>query len=206
MFYEVSRGHGLKYNPFKGCIVPRPIAWISSVSPEGVTNLAPYSYFNAVAEKPPIVMFASGGAKEGADKDSLRNIEATGEFVVNIVSVEQKEQMMQTSTSLPYRVSEIDHFQIPVVASRLVKPPRVASSPVSLECRYLSTMQLPKESEDLSNKVVFGQVVAVHINDAVMTEGRVDIKKLRPLCRLGYKEYSAILDSFELERPVAAPK
>jgi flavin reductase (DIM6/NTAB) family NADH-FMN oxidoreductase RutF len=201
MFYEVNKGHGLKYNPFKGCIVPRPIAWISSISLDGVTNLAPYSYFNAVAEKPPIVMFASGGAKEGGDKDSLRNIEETKEFVVNIVSSEQRVQMIQTSTSLPYQESEIDYFQIPVAPSNLVKPPRVATSPVSLECRYLKTIQLPKESEDVSNKVVFGEVVAVHIDDEVMTDGKVDIRKLKPLCRLGYKEYSVILDSFELERP-----
>ena len=201
MFYEVSKGHGLKYNPFKGCIVPRPIGWISSISKEGITNLAPYSYFNAVAEKPPIVMFASGGAKEGVDKDSLRNIEETGEFVVNIVSLEQKEQMIQTSSALAFNESEIEHFNIQVIPSQLIKPPRVASSPVSLECRYLQTLQLPKESDELSNKVVFGEVIAVHIDDKVLTDGKVDIRKLKPLCRLGYKEYSVILDSFELERP-----
>ena len=201
MFYEVKNGHGLKLNPFKGCIVPRPIAWISSISEEGITNLAPYSYFNAVAEKPPIVMFASGGAKEGADKDSLRNIESVGEFVVNIVSLDQKDEMLKTSSILAYNESEIEHFKIETLPSRLVKPPRVANSPINLECRYLSSVQLPKTSDEVSNKVVFGEVVAVHIEERVMTDGRVDIRKLQPLCRLGYKEYAAILDAFELDRP-----
>jgi flavin reductase (DIM6/NTAB) family NADH-FMN oxidoreductase RutF len=201
MFYEVDKGHGLQFNPFKGCIVPRPIAWISSISPDGITNLAPYSYFNAVAEKPPIIMFASGGKKSSADKDSLRNIEATGEFVVNIVSLGQKAQMMETSAALPYNESEIEHFHIQTLPSRLIKPPRVRASPINLECKYLSTIQLPKASEDVSNKIVLGEVIAVHIDDAVMTDGKVDIAKLQPLCRLGYKEYSVILSSFELHKP-----
>ena len=201
MYYEVKNGHSLKHNPFKGCIVPRPIAWISSISEEGITNLAPYSYFNAVAEKPPIIMFASGGAKEGADKDSVRNIEATGEFVVNIVSLDQKDEMIKSSAVLAYNESEFEYFKIDNLPSKLVKPPRVARSAINLECKYLSTVQLPKDSDDLSNKVIFGQVVAVHIDERVMTDGKVDIRKLKPLCRLGYKEYAAILDAFELERP-----
>ena len=128
MYYEVKNGHSLKHNPFKGCIVPRPIAWISSISEEGITNLAPYSYFNAVAEKPPIIMFASGGAKEGADKDSVRNIEATGEFVVNIVSLDQKDEMIKSSAVLAYNESEFEYFKIDNLPSKLVKPPRVARS------------------------------------------------------------------------------
>jgi len=131
----------------------------------------------------------------------LRNIESVGEFVVNIVSLDQKDEMLKTSSILAYNESEIEHFKIETLPSRLVKPPRVANSPINLECRYLSSVQLPKTSDEVSNKVVFGEVVAVHIEERVMTDGRVDIRKLQPLCRLGYKEYAAILDAFELDRP-----
>lgn len=201
MYYEIKKGHSLKYNPFKGCIVPRPIAWITSISSEGITNLAPYSYFNAVAEYPPIIMFSSGGMKEGFDKDSLRNIEATGEFVVNIVSFEQKDEMIKTSSSLAYGESEIDKFNIATLPSRLVSPPRVAHSPINLECRYLQTLQLPRSKADVSNKVVFGEVIAIHIDDNILTDDKVDISKLKPLCRLGYKEYAVVTEPFELIRP-----
>jgi len=202
MFFEIKNDSGLKYNPFKGCIVPRPIAWISSISKEGITNLAPYSYFNAVAEHPPIVMFASGGKKGDDDKDTIRNIEDTKELVVNIVSLSQKDDMIKTSTPIGYNVSEIDHFKIETLSSNLVKPPRVALSPINLECKYLQTLQLPTDNDKVSNKVVFGQVIAIHIDDKIMTDGKVDITKLKPLCRLGYKQYSAIIDSFDLERPI----
>ena len=202
MFYEPAKNnHGLKYNPFKGCIVPRPIAWISSMSKDGVTNLAPYSYFNAVAEHPPILMFATGSKKGIEEKDSLRNIEQTKEFVVNIVSASQVEEMLASSLSLEYGVSEIDHFKIATVPSQLIKPPRVKNSLVQMECIYLQTVKLPKSNDKVSNKVIFGEVVGIHIDDSIIFDDMVDIKKLQPVCRLGYKQYSVVETFFELERP-----
>ena len=202
MFYETRlNNHGLKYNPFKGCIVPRPIAWISSISKEGINNIAPYSYFNAVAEKPPIIMFASGGKVEGRDKDSLTNILETKEFVVNIVSLGQKDLMLASSSPIFPHVSEFEAFGIKTVASKLIKPLRVAESLIQLECIYLQCVELPVENDKVSNKVIFGQVIGIHIDDSIIINDQVDITKLLPLCRLGYKQYSVIDSFFELNRP-----
>jgi len=202
MFYETDGPHGLPHNPFKSCIVPRPIGWISSVSPDGVVNLAPYSFFNGVAETPPMVMYASGARVPAGDKDSLANIEATGEFVVNIATWDLREQMNQSSGAYPPEVDEMAVVGLETVPSRLVRPPRVKASPIHLECRHHQTVEIPCARPNARNAVVFGRVVGVHIDDAVLTDGHVDMAKVRPIARLGYMDYTRVDMVFTMERPV----
>lgn len=197
MFYNTKlNDHKLPYNPFKACVVPRPIGWISTQNDQGIVNLAPYSYFNAVSDVPPIVMFSSSVHPDGVEKDSLRNIEASGEFVVNIASYGSHEQVNLSSSNLPYGVSEADHFNIEMLRSILVKPPRVKSAFVSLECKHLKTVAL----EPSSCKMILGEVVGIYIDDNVLTDGKVDIAKLRPIARLGYNEYAVIDKVFKMTR------
>lgn len=202
MFYETKdNNHNLPYNPFKACVVPRPIGWISSLDRNGVVNLAPYSYFNAVADVPPIVMFASAFKEDGSEKDTLKNIKETGEFVVNIATYELREKVNLTSTLLDHGVSEADRFDISLISSKIIKTPRVKDSPINLECQYLKTVELLVGKTRASAQVVFGHVVGVHIEDSVLVNGRVDIKKLSPIARLGYDEYAAIREIFKMKRP-----
>ncbi|MEE8285339.1 MAG: flavin reductase family protein, partial [Gammaproteobacteria bacterium] len=137
MFYETKDHHGLKHNPFKSLVVPRPIGWVSSQDRNGVVNLAPYSFFNAVASEPPIVMFSSNGAHgEGGYKDSVSNVQDTGEFVCNLATWENREAMNTTSTMVARSVDEFELSGLTPVPSKLVNPPRVKESPVHLECKY----------------------------------------------------------------------
>jgi len=191
MFYEPARGHGLPRDPFKAILVPRPIGWISTISPGGVVNLAPFSFFNAVAEDPPIVYFSPGGRKPDRPfKDSRINAEATGEFVVNIVSYDLREPMNATSATLPAEVSEMEVVGLTPAPSVLVKPPRVAESPAHFECRYLRTVAM-----------VLGEVIGVHIRDDILRDGRVDVALLRPVARLGYSQYTVVERHFSMIFP-----
>ena len=193
MFYDTAKNnHNLPYNPFKSCIVPRPMGWISSISENGVTNLAPYSYFNAVADIPPMVMFASGFNGDGSQKDTIRNIEITEEFVVNIATFKTIEAMSLSSASLPYEESEINAFQIQTIPSLTVRPPRIKESPINLECRYIKTVNLNLDEYKASSQIVIGHVVGIHIADELLVNGKIDITKLEPLARLGYNEYAVI--------------
>lgn len=188
---------------FKACIVPRPIAWVSSRSKEGFLNLAPFSYFNAVADRPPMVMFATTDAhREGGAKDSQRNIEETKEFVVNIATYPLREYVNLTSADLLRQESEFDFAKIEQEPSDFVSVPRVKDSPIHLECVYHTTISLPKDNDNVVNCLVIGRVVGIHVNESVVTGGRIDIKKLQPIARLGYKDYAKIsLDTFSLDRP-----
>ncbi len=208
MYYEPGKSdHGLARDPFKALVVPRPIGWISSVDPEGVVNLAPYSYFNAVATDPPIVMFCPGGRLgTGAMKDSRRNVEATGEFVVNIVPYALREAMNATSAEVGPEVDEFALAGLTPLPARLVRPPRVAGAPVHLECRHLRTVELPCNDPASSNAAVFGTVVAIHIDDSIIVDGRVDVRRFRPVARLGYMDYTSVEEVFEMIRPGASPK
>ena len=180
--------HGLRHNPFKALVAPRPIGWISTLSPTGVVNLAPYSYFNAVADVPPMVMFSSTGVKH-----SQINAEATGEFVANIVSFELREAMNATSADVGPEISEAELAGLAMVPSVLVKPPRVARAPAALECKYLKTVALTGRDGVASESVmVIGEVVGVYIADAFIVGGKVDLAKLRPLARLGYADYTLV--------------
>ena len=144
MFYETKNHHGLKHNPFKSLIVPRPIGWVSTMDREGVVNLAPYSFFNGVCSDPPTVMFASEGSHvDGAFKDSATNVGETGEFVCNIATWELRDAMNATSAHVPRSVNEFELAKLTPAPARLVTPPRVAESPVHLECTHLQTVELP---------------------------------------------------------------
>ncbi|HEY9536547.1 MAG TPA: flavin reductase family protein [Kiloniellaceae bacterium] len=206
MFYDTRTGdHGLPHDPFKACVVPRPIGWITSMNEAGSVNLAPYSFFNGVAGDPPCVMFAPGGRKADGppdgSKDSLANVERTGEFVCNVVTWDLREAMNVTSAPAPAGVDEAAVAGLEMVPSRLVRPPRAKASPVHLECRYLQTVDLPSAVPGTRNAVVFGQVIGIHIDESVLTNGKVDIAKLKPVSRLGYMDYCVVEDVFAMARP-----
>ena len=199
MFYRPENGHGLPHNPFNAIVSPRPIGWISSRDADGVRNLAPYSFFNAVAYAPPQVMFASTSAKDDQDntKDSVANIRDTGVFCVNIVEYAARDVMNRTSATLPRGVDEFDHAGIEAAACETIDCHRVANAPASLECRLTQIVDLPGQS----NKVVFGEVTGVHMRDDCMVDGLFDVTRFQPLTRLGYRDYSVITELFSLARP-----
>ena len=200
MFYRPNiDDHGLPHNPFKAIVSPRPIGWISTVDASGVANLAPYSFFNAVTDNPPMVMFASTGVKpdQAYSKDSVANIRETGEFVVNIVSLELKDQMNASSGALAAGVDEFEHAGITKADCNIVKAPRVAASPAALECKLFKIIDLL----GTNNVMVLGEVVGVHLDDTVIVNGIFDVTRYMPLARLGYKDYTAVTDIFALERP-----
>ena len=192
----------LTRNCYNALVMPRPIGWISTLSPVGVVNLAPYSFFNSVSGDPPCVMFcANGSHREGGRKNSVVNAEATGEFVFNLCTYDLRERMVATAAHLPRSVDEMAAAGLAAAPSVKVRPPRVAASPIHLECRYLQTVQLPTGPGGTENYTVFGRVVQVHISDAVLTDGMVDVRKLRPLARLGYLDYAVIDEVFRMARP-----
>jgi flavin reductase (DIM6/NTAB) family NADH-FMN oxidoreductase RutF len=208
MFYETSRFEqekarlGLGRSPFKTLVVPRPIGWISTISPSGVVNLAPFSFFNAIAEDPEMVMFCPGGAKaDRAVKDSRANVEATKEFVCNLATWDTREAMNQTSAGLPVETDEFEYAKLTPLPSRLVKPPRVAETPVHLECRYWKTIDLPSRDPGESYAMILGEVVGVHIDDSLIRDGRVAIAAAKPIARLGYSEYAVVAEAFRMRRP-----
>jgi len=202
MFYSTTDHHGLKHNPFKALVAPRPIGWISSISAAGHVNLAPYSFFNAVADSPPIVIFAANGMHhEGGYKDTLKNVQETHEFVCNLVTSELREQMNLSSSQAPHDVDEFELSGLECEPSRLVKPPRVKRSLAHLECRYLQTVQLPAEQPGLANNVVFGKVIGIQINDAIIRDGIIDMRAFQPVARLGYFDYTTVDSVFSMPRP-----
>ncbi|MBB3066909.1 flavin reductase family protein [Limibacillus halophilus] len=205
MYYEAGqhKAAGLPYNPFKAIVAPRPIGWITTLDGQGRINLAPYSFFNAVSDSPPTVFFASSGrSREVGVKDSQANAEETGEFVCNMATWDLRDAMNKTSASLPAGEDEAAFAGLEMVPSRLVKPPRVKASPVHLECRYLQTLELPSNDPDNGNFVVFGEVVAVHIDDAMIDEkGLLDVTRYKPIARLGYMDYAVVEQVFSMDRP-----
>ncbi|MEE4011414.1 flavin reductase family protein [Roseibium sp. FZY0029] len=200
MFYETEKNdHGLPHNPFKAIVAPRPIGWISSLDKDGKANLAPYSFFNAVCDTPPIVMFSSSGYK-----DSVSNIDATGEFVCNMASFGLKDEMNQSSAPVEHGVSEFDLAGLEMAASQLVTPPRVAKAVTALECKHLQTLRLKTlTGSETDNYVVFGQVVGIHIDDSILVDGMVDVTLYKPLSRLGYMDYASVTEVFQMGRPKA---
>jgi len=200
LFYEPdSRDHDvLPHDPFKAFIAPRPIGWVSTVGPDGELNLAPYSYFNAVCDRPPIVLFSSAGPK-----DSATFAGSGGEFVWNMATYDLREQMNATSATLARGDSEFAHAELELAPSRLVAPPRVAAAHVALECRVTQVVHLQDlDGERAQNIVVFGQVVGVHVDEDAIVDGRVDITRLKPIARCGYKgDYAVVESLFEMLRP-----
>ncbi|WP_420859628.1 flavin reductase family protein [Marivivens marinus] len=199
MFYRPEDGHGLPHNPFGAVIAPRPIGWISTRGADGADNLAPYSFFNAVAYEPPQVMFASTSAKadRGDTKDTVANIRDTGVFCVNMVGAEQQDVMNRTSGAWPRGVDEFSDAGIDRAECAVIPCARVAASPAALECRMTRIVPL----EGAHNVVVFGQVVGVHLRDDLIREGRFDTVGANLLARLGYKDYTVVREGFELTRP-----
>lgn len=206
MFYEPrNKDHGLARNPFNSLIVPRPIGWISSTDAAGNFNLAPYSFFNAVGYSPPTVMFSAGvGSASDGMKDSVRNIEATKEFVCNLATWETREQMNQTSATLPPDGDEIALAGLTPIPSLLVRAPRIKEAPVHLECRYLKSVDIPGWTDADRNRVIFGEVIGIHIADDMITaEGLVDVAKMLVIGRLGNNDYTRVDNAslFTMKRP-----
>ncbi len=202
MFYRPSEGHGLRRNPFNAVVVPRPIGWVSSVDAEGRVNLAPFSFFNAVSYVPPQVMFATTEPhREGGDKDSLRNIRETGEFVVNLATWPLREAVNASSAPAPHGIDEFELAGLTRAPARLVRPPLVAESPVHLECVLVQIVELPSPDPADPNTVVFGEVVGVHIADEVIVDGLVDPLRLDAIARLGYDQYTRVSEVFSMTRP-----
>lgn len=194
MYYEPGRtAHGLPFNPFKACIVPRPIGWISTTSAEGIDNLAPFSQFQMISYDPPTLMFSANLNARGRRKDTVRNVTASGEFVWNMATWALREEVNLTSEELPEAGDEFVHAKLAKAPSKLVRPPRVAASPVQFECRLLTSLHLPGNTPTGTVDVFFGTVVAVHIADeALRADGRLDIERIRPLARLGYHDYTSV--------------
>jgi flavin reductase (DIM6/NTAB) family NADH-FMN oxidoreductase RutF len=202
MYYETRKNnHGLAHNPFKSCVIPRPIGWISSCDESGLVNLAPYSYFNAIADSPPMVMFSATKRSNGDQKDTLRNVERTKEFVVNIATWDLRHAVNLSSAEFEPDVSEVTAAQLSTLPSIQIKPPRIAGSPIHLECIYHQSIQLPSTEEKHQNCMVLGEVVGIHIDDSVIKEGKIDVTLFKAIARLGYMEYAAITEIFSMQRP-----
>lgn len=199
MFYEPKNGHGLPHNPFNAVVSPRPIGWISTRGADGRDNLAPYSFFNAVAYEPPQVMFASTSAKPDRDgtKDTVSHIRETGVFAVNVVEYDAKDMMNQTSGPWDKDTDEFALAQIEKADCTTIDCARVATAPATLECRLTQIVQLP----GAANFAVFGEVTGVHLRDNCLVDGKFDVTRFGVLTRMGYQDYSVIRDVFTLKRP-----
>jgi flavin reductase (DIM6/NTAB) family NADH-FMN oxidoreductase RutF len=181
-------------------VTPRPIAWVTSVNPEGRVNLAPFSFYNAFSANPPVVVFSPTLRRDGSKKDTLRNVEATGEFVLNAAVEALAEQVNLSSKELPHGESEVELTGLTLRPSLKVKPPRLAETPVNMECRLVQVV--PLGTGPVSGNLIIGEVVALHIADTVLDDhGRIDPRKLRTIARLGGDYYCRTTDLFEMKRP-----
>ncbi|MES2436179.1 MAG: flavin reductase family protein [Pseudomonadota bacterium] len=189
MFYDPKDGHGLPHNPFKAIVAPRPIGWISTRGPLG-DNLAPYSFFNAVNDAPMQVMFAGGM------KDSIANLRDSGVFAVNVVAESMISAMNASSERVARGVDEFALAGVEKAECLAIDCPRVALAPATLECRLVHLLELAGE-----NWMAVGEVVGVHIREEYLRDGRFDLALVRPVARLGYKDYAVVGDPFELARP-----
>lgn len=196
---------GLSHGPFKAIISPRPIGWISSRDADGVANLAPYSFFNAISEIPPMVMFVSApDARKAPDtcrhnpKDSLHNIRMSGEFGVNIVGESQKEAMVASSAMLAPEIDEFTAAGLSKMSARDISAPLVAGAPAHLECRLHEMIDLPGNDKRAGCVMVLGHVISMHIDDAFIQDGKLDVTKYQPVARLGYKDYATITELYEM--------
>ena len=200
MFYDaLENKHGLPHDPFKALAVPRPIGWISSVSSAGIANLAPYSFFNAVAEKPHYVVFGSAGIK-----DSLANIQETKEFVCNLATYDLRHHMNMSSASVPRGVDEFPLAGLTAVKSNMVSAPRVKEAAAAFECRLHDVIALPGVGRyKQSYNLVIGLVVGIHIDDRFIKDGVIDTAAMKPIARLGYMDYAVVAaeNMFAINRP-----
>jgi flavin reductase (DIM6/NTAB) family NADH-FMN oxidoreductase RutF len=188
------------YRTLVEVVTPRPIAWVTSSDPHGSVNLAPFSFFNAFGANPPVVVFSPIRRRDGTKKDTLLNVEATGEFVLNAAVEPLAEQVNLSSKELPHGTSEVELAGLTLRPSTRVGVPRIAEAPVSLECRVLQI--IPVGDGPLSANLVLGQVVMIHVDDAILDDsGRVNPRKLRTIARLGGSDYCRTTDLFAMERP-----
>ena len=200
MYYTpATQSSGLPFNPFKSCCVPRPIGWLSTISAEGVHNLAPYSQFQNLTWDPPTVMVCANSRTDGRLKDTTANILATDEFVWNMATYALREAVVSSSRDWPGEIDEFEAVQLPWKPSMQVKPRRVAASPVQFECRLTQKMQIPGNTPEAAAWLLVGEVVGIHIDDAaLLPDGRIDVLRLKPLARMGYRDYTCIERVFEL--------
>jgi flavin reductase (DIM6/NTAB) family NADH-FMN oxidoreductase RutF len=192
---------GLSFSPIKAIVSPRPIGWISSSGKDGSINLAPYSYFNAISELPPMVMFSSAPLGNAQHKDSLRNVIETEEFVVNVVSAALVDAMNITSADLAYGQNEFTAAGLEMADCNTVKVPRVAAAPAALECKLWKVIELPKPETGGAGVMVISTITGIHIADETVKDGKIDVTSYQPLARLGYMDYARIDDVFEMPRP-----
>lgn len=198
------RDFGLRHNPFLALVAPRPIGWISSVDLSGRVNLAPFSFFNAVSSRPPMVYFCANGQhlSAGGFKDSLQNVRETGEFVANLATFGLREEMNNSSAPAPRDIDEFEAVGLEHLPSVQVKAPRVKGSPVHLECKLVQIVELPPDSKSGDpNTMTIGRVVGIHVDERLLNDGRVDITRARPIARLGYLDYTVVDSVFEIKRP-----
>jgi flavin reductase (DIM6/NTAB) family NADH-FMN oxidoreductase RutF len=197
MFYEPRNGHGLPHDPFKAIVAPRPVGWISTIDAQGRPNLAPYSFFNAVHSRPPMLMFTSESMKHSA-----ANAIATGEFVFNLCSRALFDAMNISSGAMGEGESEFAAAGLEAAPCRVVKAPRVGAAPAALECRVtFSTRLHDVDGAPLEGWIIIGQVVGVHIDEAFLKDGRFDTAAVQPVARCGYRDYAAVTEMFEALRP-----
>jgi len=204
MFYRPAEGHGLPHDPFKAIVTPRPVGWISSLDAQGRANLAPYSFFNGCGDAPPLVMFSQSGRKSRPEpvKDSVANIRATGEFACSIVSQALKDAMNLSSGTYQPEVDEFELAGLTKAPGKAISAPHVAGAPAVLECKLVKIVDdLPSWHEHAFNIMVIGEVVGVHIDDACLVDGRLDVLTFNPVARLGYMDYTTVTDVWEMNRP-----
>lgn len=206
MFYRPKDGHGLPHDPFKAIVVPRPIGWISTMDAEGRSNLAPYSFFNGCGDHPPLVMFAQTGRKSRDEevKDTVANCRATGEFAYNVVSEALKDRMNISTGIYPAGVDEFEASGLTKAPGREISVPFVAEAVAVMECKVVRILDdLPGFHEDRPNIMVIGEVVGVHIQDAYLKDGLLDVVAYQPIARMGYKDYATVREVWEMSRPGA---
>ena len=200
MFYQPKK-NPFSIDPFKSLVFPRPIGWISSIDKKDNVNLAPYSYFNAIADHPPQIMFAAGPSDKPLNKkDTLANIMATKEFVVNFATTSTRKEMNLSSKDVNPHVDEFLLTNLKKRKSQLVKVPSVANSPVNLECKLLKIIKL-KSNTKKNSKLVIGEVIGIYIKDTFIKKGRVNSTAMRYIARMGYSEYTTISSRFRMKRP-----
>ena len=201
IYYDPATGHGLAYDPFKAIVAPRPIGWISTRAADGTVNLAPHSFFNAFVSRPPVIGFCSEGRN-----DTIRNVEATGEFVANFVSRKLAAAMNLTSARVEPEVDEMALAKLAAAPCVQVRAPRVAEAPAALECRLIQVVQLNQlGGAALNSFLAIGQVVGVHIGADYIKDGRFDLAAADPVMRAGYRgDYATLGEMFEMIRPEAA--